>query len=148
MGLKLIKKSSKSRRLAYYPIPREAPDVVLYYVRLPERETKIMREKFGKQFLNKTTGKMDFEVIDEEGFKQFLLDNILVGWGGFYYDEEDLSPGETPELIPFSEVKDYYDSFPPWMMHELTLRALGLSEAADTENLLCSEKVEEESKNS
>lgn len=137
MGMKLIKSQV---RMTYKPLPIEAPEVEIYYNRIPEKEAKEMREKFGRNVLNPLTKKYEFEIQDNDQFAKALLEKVIVGWKNMYDESEN--------LLDFSRAAEYVEFLPPWLVKELLNRAFGITADGEIENLLVHEKREVEAKNS
>lgn len=127
--------------LTFYPFPNHAPDVKIFYHKLNEQEFKEIREKHGKLIFVQGSKTPEFVVTNEEGFKNVMLDKIIVGWEGFVTPEGEVVGKDKVELV-YQALSDS-----PWIMQQLIKRAMGLSEEADIENSLVQKKVEEASKN-
>lgn len=133
------KVAKSGKQFEYRPFPQHR-EVVIKHYRLDENEAKEMREKYGRTAYNKNTGKMEFEITDEQGFKKFMLKRIIAGHEGFVADEE------PPRVLTLEEFVEAAGTLPMWMLSELTGRALGLNPDGDLENLIVSLEVEEGSK--
>lgn len=126
-------KVAKSGRVFnYFPFPQQR-DIIIKHFRLDENQAKELREKYGKTLFNKNTGKMEFEITDEQGFKKNMLKRILSGHEGFITDEDDPS---LIRLLTFDEFAEVAATLPMWMLSELTTRALGLNPDSDMDNLI------------
>jgi hypothetical protein len=143
MGIKILK--SAKRVFCYLPFPKEAPDVKIWYNRLDDKKVREMRSLYGQNVMNKATGKMEFEITDEEGFNKMMLDEILntgKDAEGFYTDEKPpVRITDIQEVYPFIKGE-------PWLLGDLVTRAFGTTPDGTLENLLMAKQVEEESKNS
>lgn len=128
--------------LTFLPFPNHAPDVKIFYHKLNEQEFKEIREKHGKLIFSPGNKVPEFVVTDEEGFKNVMLDKIIVGWEGFIDTEGNVIGKDKVDAV----YKALSDS--PWIMQQLIKRAMGLSEEADIENALVQKRMEEASKNS